>query len=191
MTENFKQNNFLFFLCSKVTWKDHLFKTEHHTREGIFFLMVTLKSRADKMGLESPLPPQQLCLVFIGFSLLSLAETYGFSKCTQYELDIHHVFCIRKKITNLTEAIADIPGYTTHLNLTQNQIQTLPPYAFTNLSALVDLRLEWNSIWKIEKRAFWGLENLTLLNLVENNIHSVNDSFEAVSYTHLTLPTTT
>ncbi|XP_045039741.2 toll-like receptor 13 [Desmodus rotundus] len=143
--------------------------------------MVTLKSRADKMGLESPLPPQQLCLVFIGFSLLSLAETYGFSKCTQYELDIHHVFCIRKKITNLTEAIADIPGYTTHLNLTQNQIQTLPPYAFTNLSALVDLRLEWNSIWKIEKRAFWGLENLTLLNLVENNIHSVNDSFEGLS----------
>lgn len=133
------------------------------------------------MGLENPLPPQQLCLLFIGLSLLSLAETYGFSKCTQYELDIRHVFCIRKKIANLTEAISDIPGYTTHLNLTQNQIQALPPYGFTNLSALVDLRLEWNSIWKIEKRAFWGLENLTLLNLIENNIRSVNDSFEGLS----------
>ncbi|KAM5290363.1 toll-like receptor 13 [Glossophaga mutica] len=133
------------------------------------------------MGLGNPLPPQQLCLIVIGFSLLSLAETYGFSKCTQYELDIHHIFCIRKKITNLTEAISDIPRYTTHLNLTQNQIQTLPAYGFTNLSALVDLRLEWNAIWKIEKRAFWGLGNLTLLNLVENNIHSVDDSFEGLS----------
>lgn len=117
----------------------------------------------------------------IGLSLLSLVETYGFSKCTQYELDIHHVFCIWKKITNLTDAICDIPGYITHLNLTQNQIQVLPSYCFTNLSALVDLRLEWNSIWKTEEKAFWGLENLTLLNLVENKIQSVNNSFEGLS----------
>ncbi|XP_074180286.1 toll-like receptor 13 [Rhinolophus sinicus] len=133
------------------------------------------------MSLEKLLPPQQLRLIVIVLSLLSLAETYGFSKCTQYELDIHHVFCIRKKITNLTDAICDIPGYTTHLNLTQNQIQILPPYCFTNLSALVDLRLEWNSIWKIEERAFWGLENLTYLNLVENKIQSVNNFFEGLS----------
>ncbi|KAK2505777.1 hypothetical protein MC885_018349 [Smutsia gigantea] len=133
------------------------------------------------MGYENLLPPQQLWLILIGISLLSLAEPYGFSKCTQYELDIHHVFCIRKKITNLTDAISDIPGYTTHLNLTQNQIQILPPYCFINLSALVDLRLEWNSIWKIDERAFWGLENLTLLNLVENKIQSVNNSFEGLS----------
>ncbi|XP_054422588.1 toll-like receptor 13 [Pteronotus mesoamericanus] len=133
------------------------------------------------MGFENFQPSQQLWLVLMGLSLLSLAETYGFSKCAQYELDIHHVFCIRKKITNLAEAISDIPGYTTHLNLTQNEIQVLPAYGFTNLSALVDLRLEWNSIWKIEKRAFWGLANLTLLNLVENKIQSVNDSFEGLS----------
>lgn len=143
--------------------------------------MVTLRPGADKMGLENLLPPQQIWIILIGFSLLSLAETYGFSKCAQYELDIHHVFCIRKKITNLTDAICDIPGYTTHLNLTQNQIEVLPPHCFTNLSALVDLRLEWNSIWKIEERAFWGLENLTLLNLVENKIQSVNNSFEGLS----------
>nr|KAF6436555.1 hypothetical protein HJG63_019287 [Rousettus aegyptiacus] len=135
---------------------------------------------ADKMCLDN-LPPQQLWFILIGLSLLSLVETYGFSKCTQYELDIHHVFCIRKKITNLTDAICDIPGYTTHLNLTQNQIQVLPSYCFTNLSALVDLRLEWNSIWKIEEKAFWGLENLTLLNLVENKIQSLNNSFEGLS----------
>ncbi|KAB1253499.1 Toll-like receptor 13 [Camelus dromedarius] len=91
------------------------------------------------MGLENLLPPQQFWLIFSGLSLLSLAETYGFSKCIQYELDIHHMFCIWKKINNLTDAIRDIPGYTTHLNLTQIQIQVLPPYGFTNLSALVDL----------------------------------------------------
>lgn len=91
-----------------------------------------------KMCLDN-LPPQQLWFILIGLSLLSLVETYGFGKCTQYELDIHHVFCTWKKITNLTDAICDIPGYTTHLNLTQNQIQVLPSYCFTNLSALVDL----------------------------------------------------
>ncbi|KAM7045205.1 toll-like receptor 13 [Molossus nigricans] len=143
--------------------------------------MVSLNPGADKMGLGNLLPPQWLWLILIAFSLLSLADTYGFSKCTQYELDIHHVFCIRKDITNLTDAIYDLPGYTTHLNLTQNKIEVLPPYSFTTLSALVDLRLEWNSIWKIEERAFWGLENLTFLNLVENKIQSVNNSFEGLS----------
>lgn len=91
------------------------------------------------------------------------------------------MFFIWKKINNLTDAIHDIPGYTTHLKLTQNQIQVLPPYCFTNLSALVDLRLQWNFIWKIDERAFWGLESLTLLNLVENKIQTVNYSFEGLS----------
>nr|XP_027778772.1 toll-like receptor 13 [Marmota flaviventris]XP_027778774.1 toll-like receptor 13 [Marmota flaviventris] len=133
------------------------------------------------MSSESLLPSQQLRLIFIGLCLLSLVETYGFRKCTQYELNIRHVFCIRKEITNLTDAIGDIPRYTTHLNLTQNQIQVLPPHSFANLSALVDLRLEWNLIWKIDKGAFKELGNLTFLNLVENKIESVNNSFEGLS----------
>ncbi|XP_036030689.1 toll-like receptor 13 [Onychomys torridus] len=136
---------------------------------------------AVKMSWGSFVPSLQLLLLFIGLSLLSLVETYGFNKCTQYEFDIHHVFCIRKKITNLTDAISDIPRYTTHLNLTENYIQILPAQSFTNVPALVDLRLEWNFIWKIDEGAFRGLENLTLLNLVENKIQSVNDSFEGLS----------
>ncbi|XP_049727415.1 toll-like receptor 13 [Elephas maximus indicus] len=127
------------------------------------------------------LQPQLLWTILIGLSLPYLAETYGFSKCMQYEFDIHHVFCIQKKITNLINAISDIPGYTTHLNLTQNQIHILPPYTFTNLSALVDLRLQWNFIQEIGMGAFWGLKNLTFLSLVENKIKSVNNSFEGLS----------
>ena len=103
-----------------------------------FFLLVT-EALGCQVGLENLLPPRQLWLVLIGLSLLSLAETYWFSKCTQYELDIRRVFWIWKKITSMTDAICDIHGYTTHLNLTQNQIQVFPPYSFTNLSALVVL----------------------------------------------------
>lgn len=99
------------------------------------------------------------------------------------------MFCIRKKIANLTDAVSDIPGHATHLNLTLNQIQILPPHSFANLFALVDLQLEWNSIWKIgeggfwglENLALWGLENLALLNLVENKIQSVNNFLEGLS----------
>lgn len=133
------------------------------------------------MGSENLLPAQRLWLVLAGLSLLPLMEPYGFRKCTQYAFDIHHVFCIRKKITNLTDAISDIPGYTTHLNLTHNSVQVLPPHSFANLPALVDLRLEWNSISKIGERAFWGLSNLTLLNLIENKIRSVMDVFQGLS----------
>ncbi|KAM4818090.1 toll-like receptor 13 [Thomomys bottae] len=133
------------------------------------------------MSSKSLVPSPKLWLAFIGFSLLPLAEAYGFRKCTQYEFDFHHVFCIGKNITNLTDAISDIPASTTHLNLTQNHIQLLPPHSFTNVSALVDLRLEWNSIWQISQDAFKGLENLTILNLIENKIQSVNASFEGLS----------
>lgn len=136
---------------------------------------------AVKMSWGNLVPALQPLLLFIGLSLLSLVDTYGFNKCTQYEFDIHHVFCIRKKITNLTDAISDIPGYTTHLNLTENYIEILPARSFTNVPALLDLRLEWNFIWKIDEGAFRGLENLTLLNLVENKIQSVNNSFEGLS----------
>lgn len=93
----------------------------------------------------------------------------------------HHVLCIRKKIANLTDAVSDISGYATHLSLTLNQIQILPPHSFANLFALVDLQLEWNSIWKIGEGGFWGLENLALLNLVENKIQSVNNFLEGLS----------
>lgn len=89
-------------------------------RRDFFFLVVTWMPKTVKMNGSSFVPSLQLLLMLVGFSLPPVAETYGFNKCTQYEFDIHHVLCIRKKITNLTEAISDIPRYTTHLNLTHN-----------------------------------------------------------------------
>ncbi|XP_074133253.1 toll-like receptor 13 [Sminthopsis crassicaudata] len=122
-----------------------------------------------------------LWFIFAEFSLLSLIEMYGFHHCTQYEFDFHHVICIRKNITSLKEGIRDLPRYITHLNLTHNQIKTVPSGSFANLSNLIDLRLEWNFIWDIGPGAFQGLKNLTLLNLVENKLTNINSSFEGLS----------
>ncbi|XP_043830850.1 toll-like receptor 13 [Dromiciops gliroides] len=126
-------------------------------------------------------PVNWLSFIFVEFSLLSLTDTYGFSHCTQYEFNIHHVICVRKNITSLKEGIHDLPGYITHLNLTHNQIKIVPSESFANLSNLVDLRLEWNYIWDIGPGAFQGLKNLTFLNLVENKLEKINSSFEGLS----------
>ncbi|XP_001372439.2 toll-like receptor 13 [Monodelphis domestica] len=127
------------------------------------------------------MPLKWLWFIVLEFSLLSLVEMYGFRHCTQYKFNIHHVLCVRKNITNLKESIHDLPEYVTHLNLTHNQIQTVPSRSFVNLSNLVDLRLEWNFIWDLGPEAFQGLKNLTLLNLVENKLQSINSSFEGLS----------
>ncbi|XP_028922944.1 toll-like receptor 13 [Ornithorhynchus anatinus] len=125
---------------------------------------------------EDPPSPRWLDLVLAGLALLSLAQAYGFRKCAQYELDVRHVICIHKSIANLSEAIGELPAYTTHLNLSQNLLPALPSQGFAHLPGLEDLRLEWNHISDIRPGAFLGLGNLTLLNLVENKLVTVNDS---------------
>ncbi|XP_038604209.1 toll-like receptor 13 [Tachyglossus aculeatus] len=125
---------------------------------------------------EVPPPPRWLDLLLAGLALLSLARAYGFRKCAQYELDVRHVICIHKSISNLSEAVGELPAYTTHLNLSHNSLRALPPRGFAHLPGLEDLRLEWNYISYISPGAFGGLGNLTLLNLVENRLVTVNDS---------------
>lgn len=69
---------------------------------------------------------------------------------------------------------ADISSTVTYLDLSFNQITTLPDAAFSNLTALNNLQLSSNPLTSIPSNAFTGLNRLTSLALSRANIRDIN-----------------
>ncbi|XP_030845810.1 protein slit-like [Strongylocentrotus purpuratus] len=62
----------------------------------------------------------------------------------------------------------------TFLRLSGNEIQSLSPYVFSNLTRLVELDLSQNNIVTVEPIFFQGMRGLKLLNLNSNQIKYIN-----------------
>ncbi|XP_067860088.1 toll-like receptor 13 [Heptranchias perlo] len=114
------------------------------------------------------------CLLALESEFLDVGETYGFQFCEQYSHDFTHVLCVRCNIRNVTEAVWSLPNTTTHLNLTGNLIETLPPISFGHLPNLEHLRIDSNLLRSLNPVAFQGLTHLTFLNLSNNNMETIH-----------------
>ena len=89
----------------------------------------------------------------------------------------------------------DFAGLTglTNLNLSSNEITTLPADIFSGLSALTTLRLDDNQLSTLPSGVFAGLTSLTTLNLSNNSLPASLPAslFADVSRNAITLPTGT
>ncbi|XP_076450179.1 uncharacterized protein LOC143286487 [Babylonia areolata] len=74
---------------------------------------------------------------------------------------------------NLTRVPREIPAGTTHLDLSMNNISTLPDNAFAHLTSLQDLRLASNKLQSLPKRIFRKNRFLSTLYLQGNRFKSV------------------
>lgn len=103
-----KLNNSI-FLCSKLKWKDHSFKNECHTYEGIF-LNSNSEVRADKMDFWRPTASSTILAHFnwVFFAVFSRDMGSTNAHSINWTFTMCSSFGTR---SNLTDAIHDIPGY--------------------------------------------------------------------------------
>eukprot|EP00057_Strongylocentrotus_purpuratus_P026349 XP_011680823.1 PREDICTED: leucine-rich repeat and immunoglobulin-like domain-containing nogo receptor-interacting protein 3 [Strongylocentrotus purpuratus] len=66
----------------------------------------------------------------------------------------------------------------TLLRLSGNEIQSLVPYVFSNLTRLVELDLSQNKIVTVEPIFFQGMRELKVLNLTQNELTCINPNID-------------
>lgn len=100
---------------------------------------------------------------------------------TDLYLDFNNISVIPKDISRLTKL--------TQLDLSNNQLVTLPHYAFANLSHLSTLILSYNPLQCLSETSFSGLTQLRILSLHENKLSTIPyGTFKDLhSITHLVL----
>ena len=82
----------------------------------------------------------------------------------------------KRKFEKLEYVPRDIPPDTRHIDLTGNNITTIPDDVFINLTSCEKINFQGNRINKIGLNAFRGLGNLTGLKLSSNNIRILPDN---------------
>uniref|UniRef100_UPI00398E70B4 toll-like receptor 21 n=1 Tax=Pristiophorus japonicus TaxID=55135 RepID=UPI00398E70B4 len=98
----------------------------------------------------------------------------AFKKCIGHYFQKDSFTCTDMNISRLEDAVSDIPTNIRVLNISFNWIRSLPPKGLGNLTHLEDLRLDNNQLTTIDPEAFWNLSKLRLLNLSCNHLKSLN-----------------
>ncbi|CAI9733149.1 homolog 2 slit-like isoform X1 [Octopus vulgaris] len=84
---------------------------------------------------------------------------------TDLYLDFNNITVVPREISRLTKL--------TQLDLSYNQIETLPDYAFANLSHMSTLILSYNPLQCVAETSFSGLTKLRILSLHENKLSTI------------------
>uniref|UniRef100_A0A2C9KUK7 LRRNT domain-containing protein n=1 Tax=Biomphalaria glabrata TaxID=6526 RepID=A0A2C9KUK7_BIOGL len=93
----------------------------------------------------------------------------------------YHCTCVSTRCDcsrrHLKDVPKDLPHDVTHLNLALNWISNLPNCTFFIYSNLIYLDLSFNKLTRLEIGSFWGLKNLTSLNLYNNSLLYLSQTF--------------
>ncbi|EGW13727.1 Toll-like receptor 3 [Cricetulus griseus] len=113
--------------------------------------------------------PSYLIYCFGGLLSLWILCVSSTNQCTVR----HEVAdCSHLKLTHIPD---DLPANITALNLSHNQLRSLPPTNFTRYSQLTILDAGFNSISKLEPELCQTLQSLKILNLQHNELSQISD----------------
>ncbi|XP_043535391.1 toll-like receptor 13 [Chiloscyllium plagiosum] len=122
-----------------------------------------------------PRPGRQLVGVFLlllAFGELRRVSCLAFKHCVGKL--VKHIFtCTHHNISELKEAVSDLPTNVKVLNISFNSIRILYRQGLENLTQLELLRLDNNNLTTIHPKAFWKLSKLQLLNLSCNQLDTL------------------
>lgn len=97
-------------------------------------------------------------------------------------LDIRHLTIHNSSLAAIEEtSLSSLGRGLTQLDVSQNQLMTVPSAALKNLHHLLILNLNHNRISAIHNRAFEGLDTLEILTIYENKLSSIEpDAFRGL-----------
>ncbi|XP_065180177.1 leucine-rich repeat-containing protein 3C-like [Sycon ciliatum] len=118
-----------------------------------------------KMSIDTVLSLVICCYVLTGTTVMSCPAPCSCDGAPRYTVD-----CSTR---GLTMVPGGIPNTTITLYLNSNQLASLPPNVFANLTLLQNLNLGTNQIPNLSDGVFSGLTNLQQLHLNENQLASL------------------
>ncbi|CAH2241188.1 jg3254 [Pararge aegeria aegeria] len=90
-------------------------------------------------------------------------------------LDIRHLTVHNSSLAVIEDSsLSSIGNKLTQLDVSQNNLATIPTSSFTHLNHLLILNMNHNKVTAIHNRAFLGLDTLEILTLYENKISVVD-----------------
>lgn len=116
----------------------------------------------------------KVCLAIWTFILL-----VGLSKTTHIKMNdpiVNLIDCSRKNLTTMPDVLQNS---TTDLNLRGNFLHVVPAWSFQKSRILKSIDLSYNRLRMIEKGAFEGLVELSILNL-RSNLLTSNSLYENI-----------
>ncbi|KAF3692125.1 Toll-like receptor 13 Precursor [Channa argus] len=123
---------------------------------------------------------KQLLLVTLVLCAHQLISGYSFKNCIAEPYSRGTLFnCIRRKETNISAIIEDLPPSVVNLTITINPLRHIPSYSFVHLPNIQHLRIDHNHLRNISQSAFQYLHQLKSLNLSFNYISELSpDAFK-------------